>query len=268
MSDSKAMGSVGDLLLNYVNTSIQHDTNFDIAQSLIKNYSQIKDKSCEELADMCYVSKASISRFCKFIGFQNYKEFQEACQFSFDIQSEYSKQFISLFSQDKQKALNLYSMDMIENIKTILTEEAMSNMEKVASTLYNSRNIVCFSHHFLWDIGKYFQSKMFSMGKYVTQYLNYQYQLECASSLSKDDVVIITSITGTYPVRYPEIWKKIADSDCKLIVITQNTSLSNWNKADFILSCGKTNKNDLGKYCALMVMDMIMIHYMEMRSSL
>ena len=79
-----------------------------------------------------------------------------------------------------------------------------------------------FSHHFLWDIGHYFQSKMMMMGRYVELFMDYAAQLECARSLTENDFAIICSVGGSYLTRYPDICNAIISSGCKVLVITQN----------------------------------------------
>ena len=261
--DAKSMGSIADYLLNYISTVSVHDTNYEIAVGMIQNYSKLHKKSCEEVAEMCFVSKASISRFCKFMGYNNYKEFQEALSFNYEMSSQYSKNFITMFKVDKQQTLESYRDAMVSNIYSTLSEEMLDQMESISEILYKSDNIVYFSHHFLWNVGRFFQTKMMLMNKYVQQFMYYDAQLECASNLSPQDVVIICSIQGTYPFRYSAIWNEIVSRGCKIIVITQNVESYYWNQADYIITCGKTNANDTGKYAALMVIDMLLMHYMS-----
>ncbi|KAI4447219.1 hypothetical protein C823_001738 [Eubacterium plexicaudatum ASF492] len=261
--DAKSMGSIADLLLNYVSTASVHDTNYEIALGMIQNYSRLYKKSCEEVAEICFVSKASVSRFCKFIGYTNYKEFQEALSFNYEMGSQYTKNFKTMLKTDKQQAMESYRDALVSNIYSTLSEEMLVQTEEIAEILYESENIAYFSHQFLWDIGRFFQSKMMLMNKYVKQFMYYGAQLECASNLSPRDVVVICSVQGTYPYRYNVIWNEIVSRACKIIVITQNVESSYWNQADYIISCGKTSVNDTGKYSALMVMDMLLIHYMS-----
>ena len=260
--DAKPMGSIADFLLNYVSTAPIHDTNYEIAVGMIQNYSSLYKKSCEEVAEICFVSKASISRFCKFIGYNNYKEFQEALSFRYEMGTQYTKSFRTMLKSDKQNAMESYRDALVANIYSILSDEMLIRMEEIVDILYESENIVYFSHHFLWNVGQFFQSRMMLMNKYVQQFMYFDDQLKCASNLSSRDVVVICSVQGTYPFRYNAIWNKIVSRGCKIVVITQNVESSYWNQADYIIPCGKTNANDTGKYSALIIIDMLLIHYM------
>lgn len=122
--DAKSMGSIADLLLNYVSTASVHDTNYEIALGMIQNYSRLYKKSCEEVAEICFVSKASVSRFCKFIGYTNYKEFQEALSFNYEMGSQYTKYFKTMLKTDKQQAMESY-------------REPLEGVNKIAKTIEN-----------------------------------------------------------------------------------------------------------------------------------
>ena len=68
---------------------------------------------------------------------------------------------------------------------------------------------------------------------------------------------------GSNLTRYPDICNAILSSGCKVLVITQNLASPYLNTADFILQCGTTNRNDVGKYAALMANDLIVMGYMR-----
>jgi RpiR family carbohydrate utilization transcriptional regulator len=48
-----------------------------------------------------------------------------------------------------------------------------------------------------------------------------------------------------------------------MLIITQNLASPYLNTADFILQCGTTNRNDVGKYAALMANDLILMGYLR-----
>ena len=104
----------------------------------------------------------------------------------------------------------------------------------MAMALANSGRVAFFSHHFLWDIGRHLQSKMIRMDRYVELYLDYARQLACARSLQKNDLAIVCTVGGSYPMRYPTIWNGLIAAGCPILVITQNTSSSYWNYARFV----------------------------------
>lgn len=263
MNNDKIMGSLADWLLSYVSVNIDRDANFDIAMALLRNYSQLKGKTLTEIADLCYTSKSSFSRFCRMIGLSDYKEFQNWLNFDFTMRTDYSRNFYSLLNSDPETAISNYRDNLIGNIYVTISPENFALLPDIAKTVHDSEKVVYFSHHFLWDIGHFFQSKMMLMGKYVDHFMDYNSQLECAKALSSNDLAIICSVGGSYLSRYVDIYNAIIDSGCKFLVITQNESSAYLNNADFVLRCGNVNRNDVGKYAAMMANDLIVMEYMR-----
>ena len=53
MNDPKPMGSVAELLLNYVSTTHEHDVNFSIAVTMLNHYRELGSMSAAEIAELC-----------------------------------------------------------------------------------------------------------------------------------------------------------------------------------------------------------------------
>ncbi len=227
MEKSISMGSVAERLLDYIDTAMQHDTNYEIATTLVKNYSKLSELSIGEIADM------------------------------------FPHAFVEQLSNDTEGALASYREAILLNIETTISAANIAKLPAIVDDLHDSGHVAFFSHHFLWDVGRYFQSRLTIMNRPIELYLDYSSQLACAQSLTKSSLAIICSIGGTYPIRYPEIVNALAASGCRLLAITQNTSSAYWNHASCILSCGVTNNIDTGKFGALAAIDLIVMEYLR-----
>lgn len=263
MSNAKSMGSLSHKLLSYISTTLVHDSNYDIALILIKNYGRLKNLSIAEVADLCFVSQASISRFCRFLGFDNFKEFKKVLEQDFSIADDYSRQFYAMLCSDEKMAIAAYRDELIANIYSTISPENMEIVPDIIRDIHDSNHVAYFSHHFLWDIGRFFQSKMMLMGKYVEQFMAYDAQLKCAQQLNSNSLAIICTVGGTYMSRYAKIWNTIRDSECRILVITQNLSNAELNSARYVLRCGTSNRDDVGKYSAMMTIDYLVMSYMR-----
>ncbi len=261
--ENKVMGSIAEMLLRFTSTTPTHDSNYEIAEILLANYDKLKELSITQVAELCFVSNASISRFCRFLGFENFKMFHQHLNNDFTMRIDYSQPFCAMLQGNPQMALAAYRDDLVGNIYATITPENMELIPIIAKTLHECSMAAFFSHHFLWDVGQHFQSKMIIMDKHVKAYLEYPHQLECARQLDANSLAIICSLGGSYMTRCSEICEVIRKSGCKLLIITQNLSAPYLNSADYILQCGQINRNDVGKYAALMAVDMLLMEYMK-----
>lgn len=173
MNDVKMMGSLLDRLLSYVSSAPERDANYDIAVALLRNYSQLKGLALSQIADLCYTSNASISRFCRFLGMDNFKEFQSWMERDFTMRTDYSRQFYTMLHNNQETAISAYRDALIGNIYTTIAPENAQVIPDIVKTLHDCGKAAYFSHHFLWDIGHYFQSKMMMMGRYVELFMDY-----------------------------------------------------------------------------------------------
>ena len=72
------MSNIRIQLLNIINREEPNSMNFIIAHYILKNLEEKKAISTKELAKECNVSKSSISRFCRKLGYEDFLELQYA----------------------------------------------------------------------------------------------------------------------------------------------------------------------------------------------
>lgn len=271
MSDGsvKAMGSLADLLLDYVSSARVHDSNYEVAQGLLRNYTRLSSMSLRQMAEACFVSKASFSRFCRYLGFSDFAEFKGAVDgANYRVTDDYSRQFCDDLMADRHSALEMHRSKVVDVLSTTLREEDLLVMDKVVEDLDAAHRIGFFSHHFLWHIGRYFQGKMLPLGRYVELSQSYAHQEELASQLDKGSLAFICSLNGSYFSNYSDLTGKILRSGAKVVVLTQNRYAMLVNRADYVLLCGSSNENDVGKYAALLTIDSLVMSYLRsMRSN-
>ena len=150
MNNVKMMGSLLDRLLSYVSSAPERDANYDIAVALLRNYSQLKGLALSQIADLCYTSNASISRFCRFLGMDNFKEFQSWMERDFTMRTDYSRQFYTMLHNNQETAISAYRDALIGNIYTTIAPENAQVIPDIVKTLHDCGKAAYFSHHFLW----------------------------------------------------------------------------------------------------------------------
>lgn len=260
----KAMGSLADLLLDYVGSTRVHDSNYEVAQGLLRNYTQLSSMSLRQMAEACFVSKASFSRFCRYLGFSDFAEFKEAVDgANYRVTDDYSRQFCDDLMADRDSALEIHRSKVVDVLSMTLREEDLLAMDEVVEELDAAHRIGFFSHHFLWHIGRYFQGKMLPLGKYVELSQSYTHQEELANQLGKGDLAFICSLNGSYFSNYSDLAGKILRSGAKVVVLTQNRYAMLVNRADYVILCGSSNENDVGKYAALLTVDSLVMSYLR-----
>lgn len=257
----KAMGCLSDKLLNFIDHTRVRDVNYDIAFEMVRNYQRLPDMSISEIAEMCFVSTSTISRFCKFLGYQNFTEFKEHLGVSFYIKTDYSKSLTAYLGKDKEVAHDIFKNEIINNINQMMTPENLETAEQIAEAIHGSKHIAFFGSHYNLNVGKHFQKKMLMMGKYVELYTDWDEQYESAVKLNGDSLALVLSVECSYLSRYASIWSAIVDSGAEIALITQNVNSTFSSIPDLVMQCGVTNRDNSGKYGALLAVDMLIMTY-------
>lgn len=102
--------------------------------ALLRNYSQLKGLALSQIADLCYTSNASISRFCRFLGMDNFKEFQSWMERDFTMRTDYSRQFYTMLHNNQETAISAYRDALIGNIYTTIAPENAQVIPDIVKT--------------------------------------------------------------------------------------------------------------------------------------
>ena len=73
------------LLMTYVNFSSGQDMYYSIAKTILTHLEQIPSISINDLAELCYTSPATISRFCKDLNCRNFATFKKEMAIALEI---------------------------------------------------------------------------------------------------------------------------------------------------------------------------------------
>lgn len=250
------------MLLHYINGVYKKDTNYDIALKLLAEYEQIPNMTINQMADICYVSTASISRFIRLLGFATCSEFKNACRRTLNIKStDYSVTVSKAKREDSKPILEEYTNNVIENIKFTFDNIDYQQMDRICQMLFDAEDIALLGLEFSSLLGSHFQNRMALMDRYVNIGFSYEKQLEIAQSLGNNAVVIIASIEGGYFYRNDEIISILREKKSKIIVLTMNMHNKLMREVNEVLLCSKHNNDTEGRVSLLYILEIILMYY-------
>ncbi len=188
-----------------------------LADFIIKNYSRLSSLTLAQLAHESHVSLATVSRFAKSMGYQNFSQFKWA------LDSQAVKAKMSSTKISKKDTLKTVSQKVLNsNIETLtetfdlIHEKDLATAKKLITSANNlsffglgGSNIVAFDayHRFL------------RIPIYVSYDTEYHMALMQASKMTKNDCAIIISHTGNNKDTLT-IAKTLKKREVPMIVIT------------------------------------------------
>lgn len=249
------------ILLRQINGSIKKGNAYDIAKALLEHYDDIPELTIHELADACFISSASLSRFIRAIGFEQYSEFRNACKKDIGIDVDYSNVIVKATKEDMQPIIERYTESIKENITYTFEHLDYGQLERICSNMFEAKELAFFGLEFATLMGQHFQIKMASMNKLIRLGITYEEQIEIANNLHEGAIVFVASLEGGYFYRNDEIMQILKDKKVKMIALTMNEHTKLLKDVDEILICNKENSNTEGRITILYVLEILLMYY-------
>lgn len=249
------------LLLRYINNTQKKDNNYDIAKGLFEHYHDIPKLTIHDMADACYVSSSSLSRFVHMIGYSDYREFKESCENDLDISVDYSFELSKTRKEDMKSIYGMYTRNIKVNLDYILANLDYGQIERISKIMYETDDIAFFGLEFATLLGAHFQIKMAELNKLVKIGDTYQKQKDIAESFGNSGIVFIASLEGGYFYHNDDILKTLRDKGVTIVALTMNDSSMIRKSSDEIILSSKSNSDTEGRISILYVIEILLMYY-------
>ena len=253
--------SIMSQLLSCLNYGDEKEINRDIAKIILTNYYKIPKLTIYDLADLCYVSASSITRFIRSIGYDSYKVFKNEIGNSLDIDVDYSKNINIATSEDLKPIYQRYTDNVIENIRYTFEHIDYEQFQRVTEMIYQANEIALFGLEYANYVGIHFQNKMASLNRFIQLGVTDEKQLELANQLSEGSLVFIVTLEGSYFFRHSEVFDILVKKNCKIVAISMLTSGKFINYCDEVILCNKTNSDTEGRITLMYMIELIIMVY-------
>lgn len=209
--------------LTYVNSTSSGTTYSNIAYYISNNFSKITQMNLEELADACYVSQATISRFCRFLGFESFTHFKMECQRSLRDGERRINDIVTTISQGDEafrKSFKRYGDVIIEELSNLMDTMDVAQLDALLERIHNTEDVALFGIHRCASVIQELQFSFALKDKFVKAYAGSTHQLECARALKKDSLAIVVTSADGFWFEAHDVVDELAHSPCYKILLT------------------------------------------------
>lgn len=247
---------IGRLII-YVNSCIKKDVNYDIAKYLIEHHTECEDISLKQLCEECYVSRASIIRFCEMFGFPSWKALQ---QFLVSTKKIKEKQM-----QDRYKKLDVH--DLYGNLEHLIGDDARiidrikEDVKIVINALTTCDKVYLFGAIYPLSIATAFQIDMVASGKVV--YSDFQSESSDIESMSENDLAIILTASGRYISECKGKFNAICHSPAKRMLLSSSNQYAGLQSINYYIHIKQTKKGGVKDfdYYLMAFLDVVYAEY-------
>lgn len=214
-------GRLGIRLWGILNKERPDSMNYQIAETILKNIFELADTSSNGLAKLCNVSKPSISRFCKELG---YKDF-------YDFRLDAEKYTVSDHKISAYK--NIKELGMLrafcENCKNYIDslEKNVNEVElmELARAIAEFQQVYIMGHLQSGGTAFNMQYNLFEVRKMTEAFSDISHQKEVFRQLSGRELIIIFSVSGKFFQDYFEQGVPDVPNGVKIYMITSNQEI-------------------------------------------
>lgn len=200
-------------LLAIINNSNEDDINYVLANYLLERIDILDKISIYDVIDYCYVSRSTIHRFVKSIGFESFTHMKDNIRHM----RVHTRAFIDFVNQSSFHDYIMNSMiDMLTDINDTIDQQ---NIELLVDLIKSSRNVVILNYDTSSSSAKEFQLEMTSLGRLIKLVTNISGNTGILPALTEDDLLITCSASGNYAIATKD---DVKDVKARKFLITLN----------------------------------------------
>lgn len=208
--------------------------NYQIAKTLITNISKIHHASSSELAKLCNVSKPSISRFCKLIGYDDFYDFRaELIQFFPDRGVKYH-----LKGNNKGDWIAQYLDEVVANMVYFQDEAFQKQLKDLIKDIVEYDCVYLLGNMQSGKTATNLYSNIHNFKASVSSVTSFQDQKNILEHLKDHTLYIIFSVSGEFfRVLLNEEGVKRDDRNASIWLVTANPLINKVKGVDKVLNC-------------------------------
>ena len=234
------MGELSKILMNVLATEEKNSTNYIIASYVMSNINTLKKSdnlTTGYLAKQCNVSKASISRFCRDIGIEDFFTFKYMLR-SFYIAPTITTKYEFLNQNGNVVADFLTTLnDSLHKFKESLDQAQLNQLTK---DIHDYKRVIIMGHQQSFAMGLTLQNDLGTVfSKFMIVSGEPSEQVGYLLTATKDDLIIVISASGTFfnhAIIKPKMHRYAKAAKLYMITSTENVTCA---YADTIISVAK-----------------------------
>lgn len=247
--------------LKYLNAHDENDTYFRIILYILNYQEKIPTMSISELADECFVSAATISRFCKHFNLHSYatlkKEIAAAKKFSNFQGLRMSKKEAQHIQSNPQEYLQFYANEIKQSIDDVVSHLNHAEIDRLLQNIHEAQEVILIGYSSTLDLAKSMQTSLMMSNKITIVPEEEALLNTMIQQANEQTMIIVFSSFGTIFNKNADLVNKITNSAAYSVLITQHTKNVFTNFFDQTIHATSNNYLQIGTYPLTFFIDFI-----------
>lgn len=224
------MGMLYNRLLIILNEESYDSTYYHIALIMLNHLEMLPSMSITSLAELCNVSKSTISKFIRNIGYEDFSEFRYAAVFS---ENKYHYQFSygnDVMSYLENNGTDAYILALQHDILATYQSLDWEKIHMLVCDLIAYERVAAFGLLFSETAAIDLQTKLAYNKKFIVTNMNDLKQEAFIEHAKEETLIIVFSDSGEFLDKYQNIEdftnkRSFQNTKAKVVVITSNEEI-------------------------------------------
>lgn len=226
------MNRISALLWGVVERESPDSVNGKIAHALINHLEDLHTTSCKQLADLCGVSKPTMSRFAHDLGFTDFYEFRLALeQFS-----PYRRARWNAGADEEDNPLDAFSESLRKNSSFLRDKDVQRGINELASDLHTFRASYLVGHMQSGNAASSLRYHLYRDTGRVHFPKGNKERSRIINPLKSGTMLVVFSVSGTYLSTHHDESKFIKEPGSKVWLLTCDPYVSTPSKVDAVIN--------------------------------
>lgn len=244
-------------LISILNEGEEDSSDAVIAKYLLQNFNHLQNLNIYDMADECFVSRATIRRFAQRLGFDNFKILKNQFESFHDTYSFYRA---GIYDNTENNTISEQILKMVNECDSFFTDEKIAS---IVNDIKKATTIVFLTSDIYSRQSSEFQKAMILNDKMVRIISKKYENSELLHSLKSTDLLLVISVSGFF---VNVILPYIKDNQAKTILLTTVHDLKYYDYFDevwYLSKSAKTNNRSVytvfaTQYCLEKIFDAYM----------
>ena len=222
------MGILYNRLMIVLNDADPDSADYHIALVMLQNLLQLASFSIGRMAELCAVSKSTVSKFVVRLGYESYKDFRDAAVFEVNKYGNTSNYVSNVLVRLTREPLEDYAKNVCSDLMLTARTLDWNAIDRLAHDLLEYKVVAAFGLMFSESAAQNLQTKLGYCGKFVITNLNDLKQDEFIRNAGPDTLIIVFSESGAYLDRYGTMIDDYEEKDtfsqtaARVVIVTAN----------------------------------------------
>lgn len=172
------------ILLSTLNDEPKGSNNYKIAKYMIENMRDLEEYSLTDLAQACYVSNSSISRFCRDIGLKDFNALKNQIA-KFSVEAARLKRKFDYEKYESSSMFQSYVKNVISNLNYFLENDIEKQINTLVQEISSYQKIAAFGYMQSESVACNLQFDLQTSGKLIFSCFNIKDQADYITALMK-----------------------------------------------------------------------------------